>query len=302
MPPPKKPAPPAQPVDFDEEELTELGGTPVADDDLGDIDFEDLDNLDLPLDEAPPPSSGRFPLVINDDFEDSQVNTDIRRKIQAEKAAPEVSQGPWRERAFTPRGVMSREEIVKGLEQVLKMNALRAQSMKLDKVRGAMKQELLPLIRQALEQAGGDGIDAWISAITAPPGKKAKDPMLMDLAERMDKVNRGNTSKEVLLAGQELAKTTVRYLGNPKAQKLSLKGLETELEGRIDVDVIITILFTDEAELTSRLKSVDASLDQLRAQLRGMAGAGEGLMWNFSRLKVEKRVLEAELKRRGPRA
>lgn len=301
MPPPKKPAPPAPPVDFDEEEMTEFG-SPPNDDELGDIDFADLDNVNLALDEGPPPSTGRFPLIVTtDDFEDSQVNTDIRRKIQAEKAAPEVSQGPWRERAFTPRGVMSREEIVKGLEQVLKMNAMRAQSMKFDKVRGALKQEFLPLLRQAVEQAGGDGIDSWVSAITHPPGKKAKDPMLMDLSIRMDKVNRGNTSKEVLLAGQELAKVAVKYLSNPNPPRLSLKGLEHELEGRIDVEVIITILFLDENELKSRLKSVDASLDQLRTQLRGMAGAGEGLMWNFSRLKVEKKVLEAELKRRAPR-
>lgn len=300
MPPPKKPAPPAPPVQFDEDEVTEFGAPPLDDDELGDIDFDDLDNLDMALDEAPPPSTGRYPLVV-DDFEDSQVGTDVRRKLQAEKTAPEVSQGPWRERAFTPRGVMTREQMTKTFEEALKVGAMRAQAMKMEKVRGAMKQEFLPVIRQAVEQSGGDGLDAWVSAITAPPGKKGKDPMLMDLGARMEKVNRANTSKEVLLAGQELAKATLRYMAIPDAPRLSLKALERELEGRIEVDTILSILFTAEEELKMRAKSVDASLDQLRTQLRGMSGGNDGLMWNFSRLKVEKRILEAELKRRAPR-
>lgn len=299
MPPPRKPAPPAQPVEYDEDEVTEFGA-PSDDDALGDINFDDLDNLDMALDDGPPPSTGRYPLVV-DDFEDSQVGTDVRRKLQAEKAAPEVSQGPWRERAFTPRGVMTREQIAKIFEESLKVGAMRAQSIKVEKVRGALKQEFLPVLRQAVEQAGGDGLDAWVSAITAPPGRRGKDPMLMEIGARMEKVNRANTSKEVLLAGQELAKLTLKYLATPTPPRLSLKALERELEGRIDVDTILSILFTGDGDLQARADSVDASLDQLRTQLRGMSGGNDGLMWNFSRLKVEKRVLDAEIKRRAAR-
>jgi hypothetical protein len=198
--------------------------------------------------------------------------------------------------------VMSREQIQQGLEESLKVGAMRAQSLKVDKVRSGLKQDFLPLLRQAVEQAGGDGLDAWLTTITNPPGKRAKDPMLMDLVARMEKVNRAANSRDVLLAGQDLAKVALKYLSNPAAPKLSLKALETELEGRIEVDTMLSILFLPLDELRHRAKSVHDSLEQLRVQLRGMGGANEGLMWNFSRLKVEKRVLDAELLRRSPQS
>lgn len=304
MPPPKKPAPPAEPPleDFDDE-LTEMG-FPEGDDALGDINFDDLDNLG----ELPPldhnEGTGRH-ILETDSFEDSKVHTDVRKRIQAqrEQTAPEVSQGPWRERAFVPRGTLPREEIVSGVEKALKIAQMQGPGAKVDKVRSALKLELMPLLRQAVEQAGGDGIDAWISQIIQPPGRKAKDLMLAELAVRMERMNRAPDVRSLLVAAHEVFKSMSMRLQQPTASKLSLKTLEQELEGRIEVDVILQILFSTDEELKLRVRNTDESLEQLRQQLRGMAGMQpESLMWNFSRLKVEKRVIEAELKRRAPKA
>ncbi|MFL5318496.1 MAG: hypothetical protein ACJ790_02490 [Myxococcaceae bacterium] len=303
MAPPKKPAPPAEPPleEFDDE-LTEMG-FPEGDDGLGDINFDDLDNLEgVPLDQNE--GTGRH-IVERDAFEDSQVQTDAKKRIGGaqlqRQTAPEVSQGPWRERAFVPRGTLPREEILSGIENALKVAQLQGPGAKVDKVRSALKLELMPLLRQAVEQAGGDGIDSWISQITHPPGKKPRDLMLMELVARMDRFNRAADVRTLLIAAHEVFKSMSARLSQPTTPKLSLKTLEQELEGRVDVDVILQILFSTDDELKSRIKNVDESLEQLRIQLRGMAGMQpESLMWNFSRLKVEKRVIEAELKRRTP--
>src|SRR4051812_6999968 len=125
MPPPKKPgSPPAEPPleEFDDE-LTEMG-FPEGDDGLGDINFDDLDNLEgVPLDQNE--GTGRH-IVERDSFEDSQVHTDVKKRILAQKrqTAPEVSQGPWRERAFVPRGTLPREDILSGVENALKVAQL----------------------------------------------------------------------------------------------------------------------------------------------------------------------------------
>lgn len=301
MAPPKKPTAPAEPPleDFDDE-LTEMGSP--LEDDLGDINFDDLDDLaDMPLDDNIG-GTGRHVLE-TDAFEDSKVHTDVKRRILAQNAptAPEVSQGPWRERAFVPRSTMASEEIKSGIANALKVAAMHP-GAKVDKARSALKLELMPLMRQAVEQAGGDGIDAWLSQIIQPPGKKAKDPLISELAARMERLNKAPDVRQLLLAAQELFKSLSARISQPNAPKLSLKVLEQELEGKIEVDAILQILFSTDEELTSRVQYVDASLDQLRQQLRGMGGMQpESLMWNFSRMKVEKRVVEAELKRRGPR-
>ncbi len=68
------------------------------------------------------------------------------------------------------------------------------------------------------------------------------------------------------------------------------------------MDALLSILFSNDEEVAKRLSEVDRTLENLRHQLKGMPGHHpDGLMWNFSRLKVEKRVLEAEVRRRAPR-
>jgi hypothetical protein len=86
------------------------------------------------------------------------------------------------------------------------------------------------------------------------------------------------------------------------ATRISLKVLEKQLEGRIDVDALLEILFADDAALADRLDQVERTIETLRDQMRGMPGSQpDGMFSNFARLKVEKKIIEAEQARRGPR-
>ncbi|MBX5483959.1 MAG: hypothetical protein IRZ16_19215 [Myxococcaceae bacterium] len=305
----KKPSPPRPaPVPIDDEP-TEIGEGLFGEADLGecDLDPSELDgveDLDLGDDEKTHPGFA----VPRDSFEDTRgevsgVVIDPRKtlntgKFKALTVAPEVSQGPWRERAFIPRGVVPKEEILESMEQALQIAAM--QTGPLQRVRIALRAELMPLLRQAVEQAGGDGLDAWLSQLTRPPGRPAKDPFLMQLAALMDRFGCAPHQEALLGEAKAIAALVQKALCAPAPKKLSLKFLEEEFEGRIEVDALLTILFATDEELERQRQQVDRTLDSMRLQMRSMAGASpDGLMWNFSRLKVEKRIVEAEQKRRG---
>lgn len=298
------PAPRPDPAPFDDE-TTEIG------EGLGDGLFdaeglppEDLEGLeDFPEDEDEKTIPG-YPLG-GDLFEDSRVESAVvldprsttQGRYSAVRAAPEVSQGPWRERAFIPRGVVPKEQILEGIEQALQIAAIQKGS--LDRVRIALRAELMPNLRQAVEQAGGDGLDGWLSRLLDPPGKAARDPLLQTLAAQMGRFGRADTSEALLAEVRALAQTVKKALFNPAAKKLSLEQLEDELEGRLEVDTLLGILFALDPELEKQREQVARTLESLRMQLRGLPGSSpEGLMWNFTRLKVEQKVIEAEQKRR----
>lgn len=303
-PPPSRPSPPV-PIDDEPTEIGEglFGDEELPDDDaLGDL--EDLEALGAEEDERTHPG---FPIP-RDLFEDapgegSGVVLDPRRtqntgKFKALAAAPEVSQGPWRERAFIPRGVVPKEQIITSMQQALQIAGM--QTGTLVRVRIALRAELMPLLRQAVEQVGGDGLDAWLIRLSVPPGQPAKDPLLMQLAVHMGRFDHAASQQALLAEGKSLTETVKKALFNPAAKKLSLKFLEEEFEGRIEVDALLTILFCTNEELARQRDQVDRTLESMRVTLRSMAGASpDGLMWNFSRLKVEKRILEAEQKRRS---
>ena len=209
-----------------------------------------------------------------------------------------MSQGPWRERAFIPRGVVPREQLISSMEQAVQIAAM--QKGPLDRVRAALRAELMPQLRQVIEQIGGDGFDAWISKLVAPPGKAGKDPALWQIAQHMERFNRAVHQEALLSETTKLVETSRKALLSPSPKRLSLKSLEEHFEGRIEVDTLLAILFSSDEDLEGRKQQVDRTLDSMRQQMRGLVGSTpEGLMWNFSRLKVEKRVVEAEQVRRG---
>jgi hypothetical protein len=287
--PPSPEPPPGEDADLEGiESLEDLKGLPNVqfpeDDEVSSV--TQTRNMDLYEDPFPQSDTGKF------------VTGDTGRHSATGPTAPAVSQGPWRERAFRPRGSMPREQVISELERALAL----AGSQKEDpgKAWVQLKADWLPLLRQAVEQAGGDGLDGLLSSLMGKP-RTAQDPLVADLVTQMAKLNR-TSDPRLLIAESKKAVDVVKKALNDKARKISLKWLETELEGRIEVDTLLSILFADDDDLARRLQSVNRAVDQLREQFRGMPGAHpDGMFSNYSRLKVEKRVIEAEQKRRGPR-
>src|SRR5439155_146645 len=152
-----------------------------------------------------------------------------------------------------------------------------------------LKERWLPLLRQAVEQAGGDGLDGVLSSLLGKP-KPARDPLVNDLVALIGKLNREENSGKLLDESKKALELVRGALSSKTARKVSLKWLERELEGRIEVDTLLSILFSDDEQLKTRLASVDEALSQLRGQFSTMPGAHpDGMFSNFSRLKVEKR-------------
>lgn len=242
-----------------------------------------------------------------DTFEASKVSSQVVLDPRAHAtarfqlgAAQEPTHGGWHERPFMPRGVLPKDQLILGMKQAVQIAA--AQKGKLVRIRIALRAELMPLLRQAVEQAGGDGLDAWLQKLTTPPGAPPKNPFLGQLALHMQRFNSALTAASLM---QEVKAATVlvtKALSVPSPMRLSLRVLEQEFEGRVEVDALLAILFSSDGELPQRLEQLDRTLDSMRQQLRGLPGASpQGLMWNFSRMKVEKRILEAEIARRRRR-
>jgi hypothetical protein len=301
----KSPHPPPSTELFDDE-ATEFG-PPGDDDGLApeDVDYDDL--------EFPPEDDERtipgVPLDL-DTFEDSSVHhrqvvldpgnaSGTGRFRNPNPLAPLPSQGAWRERGFSPRGVVPREQVATSLDEALQIAAM--QRGPLEKVRAALRAELVPLILQVMEQAGGDGLDAWLSRLVMPPGRPAKDPLLAQLTTHMLRFGAASHKEALLAEAGALCATAKKALFSPGARRISLKVLEDEFEGKLEVATLLSIAFCSDTELAQRVTDVERSLDSMRAQLRGFGGGSPtGLMWNFSRMKIEKRLAEAEQKRRGP--
>jgi hypothetical protein len=229
----------------------------------------------------------------------SGSRTDVKPLAPGKAAAAEVSQGAWRERAFQPRGVMSSEEILKGLQDVL-ANVRTKQgpkSLMLAKVRD----EWLQFLRQAVEQAGGDGLDAWLTAALKPGTNRAGiNLMLVELFVAFEKMRAAQSVELMLEIADEAVKAVKNTLEAPSRRPCSFKVLERELEGKIDVDGLILFLLSSEDELTQRAKEIGQTLDRLRDEVKKMPGAKpDGMYSNFARLKAEARLIDGELKRRA---
>ncbi len=218
------------------------------------------------------------------------------RKVLAGPAAPEVS-GAWRERAFVPRGTMPKEEVLAGLEKAVEVVAMQRRA---DAARAQLRSEWMPLLRQAVEQAGGDGLDAYLEAILSPPGKGGRDRFVRELASSMQRLSSARGVPELLAAARSVIGLVREAFQT--GQRVSLRYLDKVLDGRIEVHGVLAILFSTDDELTKHLGDVDKALESLRAQLKALPGsAPQGMLSSFARLKAERRVLEAELAQRAPR-
>lgn len=232
-----------------------------------------------------------------DSFIGRKPGTGSQKAVTAE-AAPEVSQGKWRERVFTPRGTMSKEEIVLALETGLQQAVGQAnhQRVAFEDVRKAW----LPVLRQALEQAGGDGIDAWLLTILKPPGRTAMDPLFGEIADAVGRMRAARDLAGLEEAGIKTVELVRKVLAFLKPRKLSFKQMERDLEGKLEVDELLLIRLSSDDELTRRLREIGSTMEQLRDQLKSRPGQQpDGMFSNFVRLKAELKVLDAELKRRA---
>lgn len=215
---------------------------------------------------------------------------------KAAEAAPEVSQGAWRERVFTPRSIMSREEIRGALQSALRVALASANHPRVawDAVRTAW----LPVLRQALEQGGGDGLDAWLETILSPPGKAAKQPLFAIMGDALLRMRNARDLAAFEEEALKLANTIDGTLGRAPV-KLSFKQMEKQLEGKLEVDELLAIRAGATDELQSRINEIGGTMTQLRDQIRKMpGGTATGMYSNFVRLKAELRVLDAETRAR----
>jgi hypothetical protein len=218
--------------------------------------------------------------------------------LKAAAVAPEVSQGAWRERVFTPRAVMARTEINLGL--LASVRVVLATASHPRSAFDVLKPAWRPLLRQALEQAGGDGVDHWLSLLFAAPVRSPKAPLFVDLAEALLRLR---LSRDVVRF-EEAALKTVEVVEASLSQSppapLSFQQMERQLEGKLEVDELLFIRAGTSEELIRRLQDIANTMDQLRQQLLAMPGKQPGGMYgNFVRLKAELKVLDAELKRRA---
>ncbi len=226
--------------------------------------------------------------------EDLGGTTGTHREIKGE-TAPEVSQGAWRERAFIPRATMSRDEMLNALAGLVDASKGRVGSVA--PVFELLRTQWLPVLRQAMEQAGGDGIDAWLLTVLKPPGKTATAPLLSDLIEAFSRMRKATAVDALLTHARTVVEAVDRATQKPK--RVSFKQMERELEGKVEIHELLKILFSDDDELVSRLEEIGHTMETIRGQLKSMPGSKpDGMYSNFTRLKAEARVLSAELVRR----
>jgi hypothetical protein len=238
------------------------------------------------------PGSG--PLFRKDDYTASTS----KAKDAATEAAPEVSQGAWRERAFVPRGVMSPEALIAGLEQAL---AGAAKQVPAETAASQLARDWLPLLRQAVEQSGGDGLDCWLLRALKPPGRPATAALFDALVPAFDQIRAAADGAAFSAAGKALIAGVQAALAEKK--RVSFKVLERELDGKLEVDELIAVRLATADELAAREEEISATMESLALQLKGKgapdAGSAGGIYSNHARLKAELRVVKAERALRG---
>jgi AcrR family transcriptional regulator len=89
----------------------------------------------------------------------------FQKALTPSEAAPVVSQGAWRERAFIPRGVMARDAMLQALrDELAKVLEVGGNPARLVE---PLLEAWLPVLPLGVEQAGGDSLDAWLAPLRA---------------------------------------------------------------------------------------------------------------------------------------
>ncbi len=250
-----------------------------------------------PPDDETIKSHPAFPQGVTDSYV-GKLKVSLTDLKKAAEAAPEVSQGPWRERAYQARTAMDRQEINAELLGALRTSLGSANHPRV--AMDALRPVWLPVLRQALEQGGGDGIDSWLNCLFTPPGRLARHSLFNDIADALIRLR---TARDLALFEEEALKLVDRIdtvLSAPARAKLSFKLMEKELEGKLEVDEVLTVRAGVDEELNRRFTEIGASMTKLRDEIRTLPGTQPGGMFaNFVRLKYELKLLDLEMKRRS---
>ena len=213
------------------------------------------------------------------------------------EAAPEVSPGAWKERAFVPRGTMPRPVVLAELEKCL---ALLPEQAAADAQRRELKRDWLPLLQQVVEQVGGDGLDAYVAGLLGRSASAPREQAVAALEQGMRALNQTASTEALRSAARELLEKVRALLADTGARKLSLRRMERDLDGQLGVEAVLRTLFSTDEELALRQAQLDETLESLRGQITAMPGQKpDGMFSNFARLKAERSVVVAERKRRG---
>jgi hypothetical protein len=245
---------------------------------------------------ANPPSKPRR--TLGDDAEDSFVGPTQPHKGKAVgAAAPEVSQGAWRERSFVPRGTMTHDEMLSSLDRELSAS-LRIANQSF--IARTVLDNWLPVLRQSIEQYGGDGIDGWLLSILEPQRPAATtSPFVGELAVAVNRLLDAATLAEVEQCAARAIDIVKKQTTASNAKRLSFKQMERLLEGKLEVQDLFFIQAAGVQLLHRRLEEILSAMETIKDQMKQMPGKQpDGMYSNFVRLKIEAKVIDAEIKHR----
>ncbi|MGV3622444.1 MAG: hypothetical protein ACO1OB_16620 [Archangium sp.] len=237
-----------------------------------------------------------FPQGVTDSYV-GRMKVSVSELNKVAEAAPEVSQGPWRERAYQARSVMDRQELNQTLLAALRTSLSNANLPRV--AFDALKPVWLPALRQAIEQAGGDGIDVWLYGLFAPPVRVPKQTLFADIAEALIRMRNARDLGKFEEEALKIVERIDTAVADPARAKISFKQMEKELEGKLEVDEVLGVRGSTDDELSRRLHEFGGSMTKLRDEIRGSGKQPSGIFANFVRLKYELKILDLEMKRRS---
>jgi hypothetical protein len=245
------------------------------------------------------PDDRRHPRPLGFEQEDSFVgNAPKAGSKPIGETAPEVSQGLWRERAFVPRGTMAKDEILHALQAAVD-DAVK-QSSHPQSAPQQLFATWLPVLRQVLEQFGGDGVDAWLFTTLGAKKTTAHTTLFETLAQCIRPLLSVAPSVDLTLLSESVIGLVKTATQTDRPARLSFKQMERQLEGKLEVHELLFVRAADDIELNRRLVEILSAMETLRSQLKSMPGKQpDGMYSNFVRLKSEARLIDAELKRRA---
>lgn len=226
-----------------------------------------------------------------------QADESVAAAFQRRVRAPEVNQKPRREQASAQRAVLGPGGIVDSMARSLRVIMTSASHPRV--AYEGLREAWLPALRQAIEQAGGDGIDSWLTGLFDPSGPQPAVSFFQELGASLRRMRQ---SRDVAVLEEEALKTIElvrRVCQAPERRPLSFERMERDLEGTLEIGQLLHVIASSEDELARRLAEIGGTMEQLRDQLRSSPGnQPDGLYANFVHLKAELRVLDGELRRR----
>ena len=87
-----------------------------------------------------------------------------------------------------------------------------------------------------------------------------------------------------------------------RPERLTTSRIEAAFVGKLGPDEVLELALSTPEELEQRRERIDRALEALRAQLKSTPGAQpEALLFQFSSLKAQRALIEADLARRQQR-